>query len=188
MGRNRFSKDSSVKARWTDDGSKVSGEEEREESYGNWRISKRMCVWRCYSVNECWIGADISRGNKNVAANSKQRIRRCFASIVLLTSVEHTSRVIESSFDEIFLMDGWRSVPEAIEFLSCGNLKKRTTRVLVVCNHVSAWVTIGRSYFRRKSGLTRDAVQRLLLLDDRYLTCFFFKEKKKKTPWYTARV
>lgn len=125
---------------------------------------------------------------KNVAA-TKQTIRRCSASIVLLTSIVH--RVILASsffpfFDENFLMDrsDFQSPSNRILVSSCGNLKG-TTRVAVVYNYVSAWVTNGRSYFGRKSGLTRDAVQRLLLLDDRYLTCFF---KKKKTRENTARV
>lgn len=113
---------------------------------------------------------------KNVAA-TKQTIRRCSASIVLLTSIVH--RVILASsffpfFDENFLMDrsDFQSPSNRILVSSCSNLKG-TTRVVVVHNYVSAWVTNGRSYFGRKSGLTRDAVQRLLLLDDRYLTCFF---------------
>lgn len=118
---------------------------------------------------------------KNVTA-TKQTIRRCSASIVLLTSIVH--RVILASsffpfFDENFLMDrsDFQSPSNRILVSSCENLKG-TSRVAVVYNYLSAWVTNGRSYFGRKSGLTRDAVQRLLLLDDRYLTCFFKKKKK----------
>lgn len=94
--------------------------------------------------------------------------------------IESSSRHPSFPFDENFLMDrsDFQSPSNRILVSSCGNLKG-TTRVAVVYNYLSAWVTNGRSYFGRKSGLTRDAVQRLLLLDDRYLTCFF---KKKKNP------
>lgn len=165
------------------------GRERRIDRYGNSRISKRICVWRCYSVNECWTGADISRGEwKKMWQPRNKRfvvvpLPLCFSRPLY---IESSSRHPSFLFDENFLMDrsDFQSPSNRILVSSCGNLKG-TTRVAVVYNYLSAWVTNGRSYFGRKSGLTRDAVQRLLLLDDRYLTCFF---KKKKTRENTARV
>lgn len=153
------------------------GRERRIDRYGNSRISKRICVWRCYSVNECWTGADISRGEwKKMWQPRNKRfvvvpLPLCFSRPLY---IESSSR--HPSFPSLTRISLWIdpiSKVQAIEFLSRLVNLKRTTRVAVVYNYLSTWVTNGRSYFGRKSGLTRDAVQRLLLLDDRYLTCFF---------------
>lgn len=162
------------------------GGRRRVNRYGNSRISKRMCVWRCYSVNECWTGTDIS-GERDVAA-TKQTIRRCSASIVLLTSIVH--RVIESSsrhpsFSPLTRNSLWMDddpIPKQSNSCLVGIWREQQELLVVYALHVSAWVTNGRSYFGRKSGLTRDAVQRLLLLDDKYLTSFFLKKKSAKIP------
>lgn len=169
-------------ARWIDDGSKVLREGEGGESTAmETRVSRSGCA---FDAVIRWTNVELGP----ILAATKQTIRRCSAFIVLLTSIVH--RVIESSsrhpsFSPLTRNSLWMDddpIPKQSNSCLVGIWREQQELLVVYALHVSAWVTNGRSYFGRKSGLTRDAVQRLLLLDDKYLTSFFLKKKSAKIP------